>query len=54
MDEFAEVMFQEGEWHWELMNYLLDFLKCDFGEVDEVIFQGVERPCEQIYCILDI
>jgi hypothetical protein len=31
---------------------LLDILKNDFGEVDEAIFQGVERPWEFISCIL--
>jgi hypothetical protein len=25
-----------------------------FGEFDEVFFQGVERPCELIFCILRI
>jgi hypothetical protein len=24
------------------------------GEVDEAMFQGVERPCELIFCILRI
>jgi hypothetical protein len=28
-------------------------LKNDFGEVDEAIFQGAERPWEHIFCILD-
>jgi hypothetical protein len=28
--------------------------KNDFGKVDEAIFQGVERPCEPIFFILDI
>jgi hypothetical protein len=35
-------------------NRLLDVLKCDFVEVDEEMFQGVERPCEIICCILGI
>jgi hypothetical protein len=26
--------------------------KNDFGEVDKAMFQGVERPCEFIFCIL--
>jgi hypothetical protein len=26
-------------------------LKNDFGEVDEEIFQGVELPCEFMFCI---
>jgi hypothetical protein len=29
-------------------------LKNEFGEVDEVMFQGVERLCKLIFCILDI
>jgi hypothetical protein len=29
-------------------------LKKDFVEVDEAMFQGVERPCELIFCILGI
>jgi hypothetical protein len=33
---------------------LLDVLKNDFVEVDESIFQGVERPCELIFYILGI
>jgi hypothetical protein len=28
--------------------------KNDFGEVDDAIFQGVENPCELIFCILGI
>jgi hypothetical protein len=54
LDEVADVMFQVGEWHWELIICLLDVLKCDIGEVDEAIFQGVERPREIIFCILGI
>jgi hypothetical protein len=26
-------------------------LKNEFGEVDEAIFQDVERPCELFFCI---
>jgi hypothetical protein len=33
---------------------LLDVFKNDFSEVDEAIFQIVERPCEFIFYILDI
>jgi hypothetical protein len=33
---------------------LLDVFQNDFSEVDEAIFQGVERPCELIFCILGI
>jgi hypothetical protein len=29
-------------------------LKNDFGEVDEAIFQGVQRHFEHIFCILAI
>jgi hypothetical protein len=32
----------------------LDVLKNDFGEVDEAIFQGIERPNELIFSILGI
>jgi hypothetical protein len=28
--------------------------KSDFGGFDETMFQGVERPCELIFCILGI
>jgi hypothetical protein len=45
-------MFQLGEWPWEHIICLQDVLKKYFGEVDEVIFQGVERQCELIFCIL--
>jgi hypothetical protein len=31
---------------------LLDVLKNDIGEVDEVMYQGVERPCELIFCFM--
>jgi hypothetical protein len=29
-------------------------LKNEFGEVDEVMFLGVENPCEHILCFLGI
>jgi hypothetical protein len=32
----------------------LDIFKNHFREVDEAIFQSVERPCEFIFYILDI
>jgi hypothetical protein len=38
----------------ELKICLLDVLKNDFGEADEAMFQGVEKPCEQILCFLGI
>jgi hypothetical protein len=33
---------------------LRDDLTCDFGEVDESVFQGVERPFEPIFRIMGI
>jgi hypothetical protein len=47
-------MFQVGEWRLQLIICLLDVLKNDFGEVDEEMIQGVERPCEIILCVLEI
>jgi hypothetical protein len=44
----------KGEWPRELVICLQDILKNDFGKVDEVIFQGVERPYDLIFCILGI
>jgi hypothetical protein len=38
----------------ELFICLPDFLKSDFGEVDESMFQGVESPGENIFYIFDI
>jgi hypothetical protein len=35
-------------------NLHLDVLKNDFGEVDEAMFQGVERSYELVFCILSI
>jgi hypothetical protein len=32
----------------------LDVLKNDFGEVDEAMYGGVERPYKLIFCILGI
>jgi hypothetical protein len=32
----------------------MDVLKNDFGEDDEAMFQGVERPFELIFCMLGI
>jgi hypothetical protein len=43
-----------NEWPWEIIICLLDVLKNDFGEVDEAMFQGVERPCVLIFCVLGI
>jgi hypothetical protein len=44
-------MFQVGEWVLELIICLLDVFKNEFNES---IFQGVERQCELIFCILVI
>jgi hypothetical protein len=45
-------MFEVGEWHGERIICLHDILKNDFGEVEEALFRGVERPYELILCIL--
>jgi hypothetical protein len=50
LDEVKEVIFQVDE----LIITLQYLLKCDFGEIDEAMFQGVERQCELIFCILGI
>jgi hypothetical protein len=42
-------MFQEGKKLRVHIICLLDVLINDFGEVDEAMFQGVERPCENIF-----
>jgi hypothetical protein len=34
--------------------FLLDVLINDFAELDEAMFEGVERPYEIIFCILSI
>jgi hypothetical protein len=47
-------MFEVDEWLLELIIGLLDFLEKEFGEVNEAMFQGVERPCEQIFCSLGL
>jgi hypothetical protein len=38
----------------EFIICLLDVLKNDLGDVDEAMFQCVERPCEIIFCITGI
>jgi hypothetical protein len=38
----------------ELIIGILDVLKNEFVEVDEVMFQGDEWPCELIFCNLVI
>jgi hypothetical protein len=47
-------MFYAGEWPRELKICLLDVLKNDFEEVNEAMFQGVDGPCELIFCISGI
>jgi hypothetical protein len=47
-------MFYVGEWSSELIICFLDFSKKDFGEVDEVMFEGVVKPCEIIFGIMVI
>jgi hypothetical protein len=43
LEEIAEVIFQIGKWPCELMICLLEVLKCDFGDVQEALFQGVKK-----------
>jgi hypothetical protein len=43
------VLFETGEWPRKLINYLLGVLKNYFIEVEEAMFQGVDRPCELIF-----
>jgi hypothetical protein len=47
-------MFEVGEWSLQLIIRQLNVLKNDLGEVYEAMFQGFERPCELIFCILVI
>jgi hypothetical protein len=53
LDEIVKVMIYVGEWSWDLIIYLLDFIKNEFCEVD-VMFEGVIRPCEIIFRIMGI
>jgi hypothetical protein len=46
------VIFKNGEWAWELIIYLLDVYKCDFGDVDEAMFHEVENAFERIFDFL--
>jgi hypothetical protein len=41
-----------GNGPYELIIWLLHVLKNDIIEVQEVMFQGVEKPCKLIFCIL--
>jgi hypothetical protein len=47
-------MFQVEGWLSDLIISHLDHLKKDFVQVDEVMYQGSQRPCEQTFCILGI
>jgi hypothetical protein len=47
-------MFYVDDWAREFIICLLDVLKNDLGEVDESLFQGVEKPNELILCFLGI
>jgi hypothetical protein len=44
LDGFVYVIIQVGKWPQEHIICLLDIWKNDFGEVDEAMFQGAERP----------
>jgi hypothetical protein len=39
---------------WDLINCLLQVVKIEFAEFDEVMFQDVERPYELIFYMLSI
>jgi hypothetical protein len=45
------VIFQIGEWAWDLIICLLNDLKVDLGDVDEAMFHDVDRPFEYIFYI---
>jgi hypothetical protein len=47
-------MFYVGEWLWKLIICLLQDLKNDFCQLDEAMFQVVERPSKIILCIQGI
>jgi hypothetical protein len=47
-------MFYVDGWALEFIICLLDVLENDFGEVDESLFQSVERHIEIILCFLGI
>jgi hypothetical protein len=52
--DLDEVMIKLRECPWELIIYLLNVLKCDFGNDDEAMFHDVERPFEGFFYILSI
>jgi hypothetical protein len=54
LDEFPEMLFEVGELPWVLIIFLMDVLKYVFGNVDEAMLQGIERPCEIIFCIVGV
>jgi hypothetical protein len=47
-DEVAYVLFCFVECALELIIFLLDVLRNDFGECDEALLEGVEITCEHI------
>jgi hypothetical protein len=53
-DEFAEVKIYVGEWSSELIICLLEVLKNDFFEDDEVTIQDFKRPWVLIFGYLGI
>jgi hypothetical protein len=53
LDEFAYVMFQIGQWPYQLTICLL-LLKINFADFDEAMFHDVERAFERIFYILGI
>jgi hypothetical protein len=46
--------FHLGKWSCELIIGLLDVLIIQFSDVDEAMFQVVERQCELIFYVLGI
>jgi hypothetical protein len=47
-------MFYVGEWPREIFICLRKFLKNNFGDADELMFQDVLKPLERIFEILGI
>jgi hypothetical protein len=47
-------MFSVGEWPWDLLVCVLDVLENNFNELNEALFQLVERSCEIYFCYLGI
>jgi hypothetical protein len=44
----------KGDWALEPLKGPSGGFKKDFGEVNEAMVNGIERPCEIIFCILGI